>query len=409
MMICIAGKNDIAAKVLLFVADCYGADAVVAVANRDDTGHDTWQHSLTATAQRLGVRVVSLEEAYALPALHFFSVEFDRIVIPDKFRQAEIYNIHFSLLPRYKGFYTSAWPILNGDAETGVTLHRIDAGIDTGPIIKQATIPIGPNDTSRDVYHACLKSGYEVLREFIPQLVSAPVAGVAQAMAGSTYYSRKSIDYANLAINLRQTAYQIHNAVRAFNFQEYQLPVVLGRCVRATRPTTRVSRARPGTLLEETAEGFYISTIDFDLYLVKDYSLELLQAVKQGDAQTTSQLIGKVPDLEIRTRQGWTPLMMAAYAGNLAVVKELVAAGADVNAVNKKGTSVLMYAKSAAIRTTNLDLMRYLLKQGADARVVDLTNKSVLDYAREEGNAEVTSFIKQHLAEYEEAGENSPR
>ena len=158
-MICIAGKNDIAANVLTFVAKHFGTAEIVAVANRDDTGRPGWQHSLIATAQRLGIRLVSLAEAYEIPNLHFFSVEFDRIVVPAKFRQAEIYNIHFSLLPRYKGVYTAIWPILNGETETGVTLHRMEAGIDTGAIITQVAIPISLTDTARDIYHRCLLLG----------------------------------------------------------------------------------------------------------------------------------------------------------------------------------------------------------------------------------------------------------
>ena len=392
-MICIAGKNDIATQVLLFVVERFGADQVVAVANRDDLGQPTWQHSLLATAQRLGVHTVSLDEAYQLPDLHFFSVEFDRIVVPARFVRAEIYNIHFSLLPRYKGVYTAVWPLLNGDAETGVTLHRMTAGIDTGPIIYQQVVPIGSSDTARDVYHACMAAGYEVLRQFIPRLMAQPLAGEPQPVAGSTYYGPASIDYANLTINLRQTAYQVHNAVRAFTFQEYQLPTVLGRRVRASRPTTCVSQARPGTVVEEDEAGFTLSTIDFDLHLTKDYSLELTQAVEQRDAARVRALTPRVPDLEIRNRRGWSPLMVAAYANDLPVVMALLDAGTNINATNKKGTSVLMYAKTAAARTNDLALLEHLLQQGADTTATDVTGRTALDYARLEGNAAVVACL----------------
>jgi methionyl-tRNA formyltransferase len=397
-MICVAGKNDIATNVLTFVVERYGAANIVAVANRDDTGKPTWQHSLIATAQRLGVKLILLQEAYELSNLHFFSVEFDRIVIPSKFRQAEIYNIHFSLLPRYKGVYTAVWPILNGDTETGVTLHRIEDGIDTGPVIHQVSIPIGINDTARDVYHACLAYGYDVLREFIPRLVEHPALGVPQSAIGSTYYGPKSIDYANLQVNLRQTAYQIHNWVRALTFQEYQVPVVLGWRVRASKLTKRISRAKPGILLEENEEGFYVSTIDFDLYLVKDYSLELIQAIEQQNLARVRELVRRVPNLEIRSRQGWSPLMIAAYTGNLAIAEILITSGADVNATNKKGTSVLMYAKSIAARSNSIELVKYLLWSGANANAIDIFNISVLDYARTEGNKMVIDCLENWLS-----------
>jgi len=391
--ICIAGKNDIATNVLEFVVKRYGVENVIAIANRDDTGQPSWQHSLINTAQRLGVQLASLEDVYNVENLHFFSVEFDRIIVPSKFVNARIYNIHFSLLPRYKGVYTAIWPILNGDSETGVTLHYIEPGIDTGPIIHQRRIAIGLFDTARDVYYNCLRNGYEVLKEFIPQLVQNPPVSVKQSEVNSTYFGPKSIDFSNIEINLRQTAYQIHNVVRAFTFQEYQLPVILGRLVRASRITDQISIARPGVILEEDDKGFLISTIDYDLYLFKDYSFLLIESINQQNYGRVLEIIDLVPNLEVRTRQGWTPLMIAAYRGDLSVVIALIEAGANVNATNKKGTSVLMYAKTSAISSNSLQLMEYLLDNGADASVLDEAGKSILDYALEDENELVTSFL----------------
>ena len=397
-MICIAGKNDIAAQVLTFAAGHFGAKQIVAIANRDDAGHANWQQSLIATAQQLGVTLLTLEQVYELPKLHFFSVEFDRIVVPARFQpDAQLYNIHFSLLPRYKGVYTSVWPLLNGETETGVTLHRMEAGIDTGPLVHQARFPITLSDTARDVYHGCLRLGAEVLQEFIPQLVSKPDPGQAQSALHSTYYSSKSLDFANLTINLRQTAFQLHNTVRAFCFQEYQLPIVLGRRVRGAQITEQVSTAKPGTLLTETEESFCISTVDFNLALIKDYSFALVDAVRDGDVLLVNELAPRLPSLEVRTRQGWTPLMMAAYAGNIQVVKALIAAGADVNATTKKGTTPLMYAKSVAVHSNDLVLINLLLDSGADASARDKTGQSVLDYARLEGSPAVIGCLLEWL------------
>ena len=56
---------------------------------------------------------------------------------PKNFLNARLYNIHFSYLPAYKGMFTSALPIKNGEVDSGVTLHKIESGIDTGDIIDQ--------------------------------------------------------------------------------------------------------------------------------------------------------------------------------------------------------------------------------------------------------------------------------
>jgi methionyl-tRNA formyltransferase len=67
--------------------------------------------------------------------------------------------------------YTSAWPILNGEDETGVTLHEIDEGIDTGNIIDQISFPITEDDTARDLYFKYLKYGSMLIRIDVEMII----------------------------------------------------------------------------------------------------------------------------------------------------------------------------------------------------------------------------------------------
>ncbi|MCU7960856.1 MAG: hypothetical protein KZQ58_12860 [gamma proteobacterium symbiont of Bathyaustriella thionipta] len=137
MKICIAGKGAIAIHGLCTTVERFGMQSVVVCPNRSDKGISDWQPSLRRHANEMGVKVVSLSNLYDIEDLIFISLEFDQIIDPGQFRTSQLYNIHFSKLPAYKGMYTSAWPILNGELESGVTLHRIDHGIDTGDIIDQ--------------------------------------------------------------------------------------------------------------------------------------------------------------------------------------------------------------------------------------------------------------------------------
>ena len=121
------------------------------------------------TAIEKGVREVTLDEAYDLATI-FFSLEFDMLVKPEKFRNAQAYNIHFSLLPKYKGMYTSVWPILNGEACSGVSLHKIDQGIDTGDLIDQITIPILDHDRAIDLYMKYLDAGFKLFKANIKKI-----------------------------------------------------------------------------------------------------------------------------------------------------------------------------------------------------------------------------------------------
>lgn len=108
------------------------------------------------------VEILQLQDVYTLSDLLFLSCEFDSIIKPEKFRSNELYNIHFSLLPKYKGCHTSVLPILWGDIFTGVTLHKIRSGIDTGEIIDQQKVDILENDNSLDLYKKLIQSGTDI-------------------------------------------------------------------------------------------------------------------------------------------------------------------------------------------------------------------------------------------------------
>ena len=82
-------------------------------------------------------KIISLNQAYRIPNLIFISIHYDKIIKIENFKTKNLYNFHFSLLPKYKGMHTGAHPIINGENYSGVTLHKIDNGIDTGDVIDQ--------------------------------------------------------------------------------------------------------------------------------------------------------------------------------------------------------------------------------------------------------------------------------
>ena len=127
MVICIAGKNSIATSALLHSIELFGGEKIVACPNPSDDGVSRWQPSLRRYAQEFGIKIVSLEELYEIKDLVFLSLEYEKLIRPEKFISTQLFNIHFSNLPSYRGMFTSAWPILNGERQSGVTLHKIDS------------------------------------------------------------------------------------------------------------------------------------------------------------------------------------------------------------------------------------------------------------------------------------------
>ena len=146
-MICVAGKNSIAVNIASYIMPS------CVVLNKDDAGVDTWQPSLGKWAKNSDTKITSIDSLYDDTHLIFISAEYDALINPELFKPtAKLFNIHFSDLPKYRGAHTSIHPILNGEMFGGVTIHYIDNGIDTGPIIAQKTFVIDINDTARDLY-----------------------------------------------------------------------------------------------------------------------------------------------------------------------------------------------------------------------------------------------------------------
>lgn len=267
-MICIAGKNDIAVFALETLLNFQMTDLCVCT-NKTDYGVNGWQKSLMYYANKYQIRHCELEELYDVPELLFISLEYDRLISPDKFKSSFLYNIHFSLLPRYRGMYTSAWPILNNENESGVTLHKIDRGIDTGNIVSQIKFTINFTDTSRDLYLKYIDYGKKLFYQQIQNLIDNHPEGKVQDKYYATYYSKYSIDYNNLQIDLNQPAVKIYNQIRAFTFKEYQLPSVFGSCISGAKITDIQSVQKAGTVIQETQDEYLVSSLDYDVILKK--------------------------------------------------------------------------------------------------------------------------------------------
>ncbi len=231
MKICIAGKNDIACNSLKYLIEeiNINKEDIVVLPNKTDEGINKWQKSLKRIAIDNNINVISdIDKLYNIEDLIFISLEYDKIIDVNLFKSKKLYNIHFSKLPSYKGMYTSAWPILNGENYSGVTLHKIDNGIDTGDIIDQLEFKIDINWTCRDLYFTYLKEGFNLFKRNIENILDDNLRFTEQGSVNSTYYSKNSIDYNNLVIDLNKTAFEIYNNIRAFIFFEYQLPIIEG-------------------------------------------------------------------------------------------------------------------------------------------------------------------------------------
>ena len=393
--LCIAGKNEIAVFGLHFLEKKLGRENICVCLNNNEDPYPSWQPSLRRHASQLNVKIVKLEELYDKDDLIFISLEFDKIISPSKFNSNQLYNIHFSMLPKYKGMYTSCWPILNGEKNSGVTLHRIDRGIDTGNVIAQHQINISEKMTSRDLYLNYLEEGKNLLEKNIDAILLSTFSEKKQSAKNSSYFSKNSIDFSSLSIDCSQTAENICNQVRAFTFREYQSAMIGSHKVSNGRILLNKSLKKAGEFTIKN-EHLILSTIDYDVEFSIDRSMEIFNLIKINDVEKILHL-SKVDtfDINITNKDGWSPLIIAAFKGNLDLCRTLISLGANINQSNCNGTTPLMYSLSSKVIENKFLIAKLLIENGALIGVVDMFGLAAIDYARKNNDDDVINFIKE--------------
>jgi methionyl-tRNA formyltransferase len=125
------------------------------------------------------------------------------------------FNIHASLLPRWRGAAPIHRAIEAGDSHTGITIMQMDAGLDTGDMLLVRSIPILPTDTTGSLHDRLATLGGDLMVQTLTQAAQGSLAPVKQPLEGITYASK--IDKSEAAIDWAQPAQTICQRIRAFN------------------------------------------------------------------------------------------------------------------------------------------------------------------------------------------------
>ncbi len=124
-------------------------------------------------------------------------------------------NVHASLLPRWRGAAPINAAILHGDEETGITIMKMDAGLDTGPILSQRSVRIQPDETAGSLFEKLSELGQILLLETLPGYISGEIKPRPQPEAGATYAGMLKKQEGELDFSL--SAAELERKVRAFN------------------------------------------------------------------------------------------------------------------------------------------------------------------------------------------------
>jgi len=399
IVLCIAGKNDIAIKVLHYVQLNYPKIKVVACCNNNDHGINGFQRSYRRYCILNNIEILTLPELYKVDNLIFLSLEFDKIIKPTLFLSDKLFNIHFSYLPEYKGMYTSALPILHGKKYTGVTLHRIDAGIDTGEIISRRKIELENNLTAEDLYLLYILNGTDLVIENLDKLFVNTESSSSQPIENSSYYSKKTIDYSNLSVDLNKTANEISRQIRAYSFPAYQLPEIYGYRIYNTRFVFQKSTLKAGTIIENNEFFLTIASIDYNIQLLKDLRENLFDIAKSGDIQKLEHYINNSYDIKQRSKEGWDLAILAAYNGKIDFLVYLIEElNWNLHTTNYNGTTLTMYLMTHCCEKNKPEIFsNYMNKYHPNIRIKDFHGKDILYYAQKYKNEDILKIIHNNL------------
>lgn len=169
-------------------------------------------------------------------------------------------NVHPSLLPKYRGAAPVHRAVINGDAETGVTIMRVVTRLDAGPMLARTTRPIGPDETSDAIERDLSEQGAALLVTVADQIAAGTACEQPQDDALATYAARLTREEG--LIDWTESAHDIHNRVRglypwphAYTFLDGSRLIIL-----TTHVTGAGTDAAPGTVVDLSRDGLDVAT-----------------------------------------------------------------------------------------------------------------------------------------------------
>lgn len=215
--------HDVGVTCLATLLD-FGIEVPLVVTHTDDPRETLWFASVAQLAQARGIDCIAPDDANAPEVVarvaatrpdFLFSFYYRRMLgapllaVPAR----GAYNMHGSLLPRYRGRAPVNWAIIHGEAETGATLHAMNEKPDNGAIVAQEAVPIGPDDTAAEVMQGVAAAAGRVLAGALPGLVAGTAPHRPQDLRQGAYFGGRRPEDGR--IDFAWGAARIHDFVRA--------------------------------------------------------------------------------------------------------------------------------------------------------------------------------------------------
>jgi len=268
----------------LSVLLAHGVDVALVVTHRDDPGENIWFESVEKLALANDIEVATpadpnigafVERLQAISPDFIFSFYYRFMLSPAVLATAMrgAYNMHGSLLPKYRGRVPVNWAVLRGEKSTGATLHEMVEKPDAGRIVDQMEVPILPDDRAVDVFRKVTVASELVLDRALPAILAGKAQLVTQDLSRGGYFRGRKTD--DGTIDWSKGAREIHDLVRAVappypgaftQVHGARLRVLRTRVLgeRGNEAPARL-RVQDAYLVAECADGGRLRIIDWDV------------------------------------------------------------------------------------------------------------------------------------------------
>lgn len=202
----------------------HGIEVPLVLTHRDNPTENIWFASVAELASRYAIPSISpdnpntpevMAQIAAAQPDFIFSFYYRHMLDPALLALAGrgAYNVHGSLLPKYRGRVPVNWAVLHGERESGATLHEMLEKPDAGRIVAQTRVPILPDDTAFEVFNKVTVAAEIALNGALPGLIAGTAPHIAQDLARGSYFGGRKPEDGR--IDCSQSADAVHNLIRA--------------------------------------------------------------------------------------------------------------------------------------------------------------------------------------------------
>jgi methionyl-tRNA formyltransferase len=260
-------------------------DVPLVVTHEDAPGENIWFGSVAKLARERRIEAITpaepnapevVDRVRALAPDFLFSFYYRMMLGPALLAvpRRGAFNMHGSLLPKYRGRVPVNWAIIHGEIETGATLHEMVEKPDAGRIVDQQAVPIAPDDRAIDVFRKVTGAAGSVLARSLPGLVDGTAVLRAQDLSKGSYFGGRRAEDGR--IDWSQGAKRIHDLVRAVAppypgaFTEVEgkrLRVLRTRLLERREPSgaEALLRAEAGRCVAVCADGGVLELLELEL------------------------------------------------------------------------------------------------------------------------------------------------